>query len=64
MKTYFYGTAIFTNGRTATSRNFIDYDAFLRWANRQYVKDNGVTVDEYTYDTDTWTVRKVGTWHE
>lgn len=63
MKTYIFGIAHFGNGVTKTSRNFINGDAFSRWANAQYRKDEDVTVEEYNYQKGIWDYKLVCTWH-
>ena len=63
MKTYIFGIAHFSNGTTKTSRNFVNSDAFSRWANAQFRKDEDVTVEEYSYQKGVWDYNLVSTWH-
>ena len=63
MKTYIFGIAHFSNGTTKTSRNFVNGDAFSRWANAQFRKDDDVTVEEYNYQKGVWDYKLVCTWH-
>ena len=65
MKTYIFGIAKFTDGTEKTSRDFVNYSAFSNWANAQFRKDEGVTVEEYHWK---WVgheidMKKVCTWH-
>lgn len=63
MKNYIFGRAIYSNGTTKTSRNFVDSKAFSRWANAQFRKDEEVTVEEYEINRADWAIIKVATWH-
>ena len=63
MKTYIYGIAHFSNGEIKASRNFVNYGAFSNWANAQFKKDKGVTVEEYHFRWGEWVSKKVSTWH-
>lgn len=46
-KEIIFGIAKFRDGKTKESRNFVDTEAFSRWANKQFLKDEQVTVFEY-----------------
>ena len=41
------GYAKYSNGKTKMSRIFTDPEAFSRWANKQYLKDEEVVITEY-----------------
>lgn len=62
-KTYIFGTAFYTNGTCKNSRNFTDPEAFSRWANKQFSKDEGVTIYEYEMTAPTYECRQTCTWH-
>ena len=47
MKEIIFGIARLSNGELKTSRNFTDPEAFSRWANRLFLKDNEVVIKEY-----------------
>lgn len=64
MKKYIYGIAIYNNGETKLSRNFTNYSAFSDWANKQFLKDEVVTVEEFILDTANWTHQKVSSRHK
>ena len=63
MKNYIWGVATFSNGKTKTSRNFVNYWAFSNWANAQFRKDENVTVIEYKMDGKTFESTITCTWH-
>ena len=46
-KTIIYGIARYSDGTYKTSRNFVNPEAFSRWANEQFRKDNEVVIWEY-----------------
>lgn len=62
-KTYIFGTAFYSNGSMKNSRNFIDHEAFSRWANNQFRKDEGVTIWEYEMTAPDYEVKQTCTWH-
>lgn len=62
-KVWIYGYAYFTNGEKKKSRYFVNATAFSRWANAQYNKDEGVTIEEYAMDKDDYFVTHTCTWH-
>lgn len=47
MKTIIFGIAKFKDGTTKESRNFVNSEAFSRWANKQFLKDMEVIIFEY-----------------
>lgn len=62
-KGYFiWGVAKFPNGKENISRNYVDPEAFSRWANKQFGKDERVTVLEYQTDRTTFDSKIVSTW--
>lgn len=63
LKNYIYGVAYYSNGTQKTSRNFTDPAAFSRWANKQFRKDEQVTVYEYHYNTNDFDFKLACTWH-
>lgn len=62
-KNYIYGIAYYSNGTTATSRYFVDPEAFSRWANKQVRKDEYVTVEEYHFNMVDFETKLACTWH-
>lgn len=42
-----FGIAQFPNGESRVSRNYVDPEAFSRWANKQFRKDERVRVTEF-----------------
>lgn len=49
-KTKIWAIATYSNGSMKTTRNYTNREAFCRWANNQYNKDEGVTIEEYHMD--------------
>lgn len=62
-KTYIFGMAYYTDGTHKTSRIFTSPDAFSRWANNQFRKDEGVTVYEYQFSEHDIEPKLACTWH-
>lgn len=46
-KEIIFGIAKFSNGKMLTSRNFVNAEAFSRWANKLFLKDESVVIQEY-----------------
>lgn len=63
MKTYIFGIVYFSNGTSKASRDFVNADAFSRWVNAQFIKDEGATVEEYNYQRGILNYKLVCTWH-
>lgn len=42
-----FGIAQFPSGERRVSRNYVDPEAFSRWANKQFRKDERVRVTEF-----------------
>ena len=61
-KIHIFGVAIFSDGTQKISRDFVSPEAFSNWANAQFKKDEGVTVEEY-HSYAVGEFRKVCTWH-
>ena len=62
-KVWIYGYAHFTDGTQKKSRYFVSAAAFSRWANAQFNKDEGVTVEEYAMNKNDYAVIHTCTWH-
>ena len=61
-KKHIFGVAIFSDGTQKISRDFVSPEAFSKWVNAQFKKDEGVTVEEY-HDYAVGEFRKVCIWH-
>ena len=46
-KEIIYGIARLSNGKYVESRSFVNPEAFSRWANKMFLKDNEVIIREF-----------------
>ena len=61
-KNYIFGIANFSNGIKKMSRNYVDKEAFSRWANAQFRKDEQVHIEEYEMSAVDFSVQKTADW--